>query len=107
MYKQRVTYSAREIKQIIEQMKEIENSIPDEWGEPQRAKYIYEVLGKNINYNYNREEYKTQKSSNLSILLSRKGICAGYALLFKEMMDRQNIRCDYIRGNATNSRRNN
>jgi len=104
-YRARVTYPAREIKQIINQMKEIEKTIPNDWGEWQRAKYIYEVLGKNISYNYNREEYKNQQSSNLSILLSRKGICAGYSLLFKEMMDRQNIRCDYIRGLATNGRR--
>jgi len=104
VYLRRVTYPARQIKQIISQMKEIEAYIPKEWNEWQKAKYIYEVLGKNISYNYNREEYKTQQPSNLSILLSRKGICAGYSLLFKEMMDRQSIPCDYIRGRAFVSR---
>ena len=73
-YQNRVTYTGRQIKLIIAQMKLIENEIPEQWNEFQRAKYIYEVLGRNISYNHNREEYKTQQSSNLSILLSRKGI---------------------------------
>lgn len=57
-------------------------------------------MGNNISYNYNKEEHKTQQCSNLTVLLSRKGICAGYSLLFKEMMDRQQIPCDYMRGQA-------
>lgn len=97
----RTTYTVRQIKQIIVQMKLIESSIPKEWDKLQRAKYIYEVLGKRIEYNHNKNEYKTQQSSNLSIILSRKGICAGYSLLYKEMMDRQGIECDYIRGNIS------
>ena len=94
----RTTYTGRQIKQIINQMQLIENSIPKEWNEWQRAKYIYEVLGRYIEYNHNKEDHNTQQCSNLTILLSRSGICAGYALLYKEMMDRQGIQCDYIRG---------
>lgn len=103
-YQRRSTYTARQMKQIIQQMKIIENAIPENWNKWQRAKYIYEVLASNVSYNYDRDSYKNQQSSNLTILLSRKGICAGYALTFKEMMDRQGIECDYIRGNAFNSR---
>ncbi len=99
-YLMRTTYTGWQIKQIISQMKLIEDSIPKEWNEYQRAKYIYEVLGSKIEYNYNRESYGNQQSSNLAILLSGKGICAGYSLLYKEMMDRQGIECDYIRGVA-------
>lgn len=97
-YTLRTTYTVRQIKQIIAQMKLIEGSIPKEWNEYQRAKYIYEVLGKRIEYNHNREEQRTQQASNLTILLSGKGVCAGYSLLYKEMMDRQGIECDYMRG---------
>ena len=49
-YIQRRTYSGRELKQIIGQMKIIENNIPKQWNQMQKAKYIYEVLGKNIDY---------------------------------------------------------
>ncbi len=99
-YQRRTTYSGREIKQIIGQMRLIEDSIPKEWSQLQRAKYIYEVLGKKIEYNYNREEYDSQRPSNLTTILSGKAICAGYSLLYKEMMDRQGIQCDYIRGDG-------
>lgn len=102
-YKRRVTYPARQLKQIIAEMKEIEKAIPTDWNEWQKAKYIYETLANNIEYNHNKEEYSTQQSSNLSILLSRKGICAGYSLLYKEMLDRQGIQCDYMRGRAFTS----
>lgn len=102
-YQRRITYPARQLKQIIFEMKEIERTIPTNWNEWQKAKYIYETLANNISYNYNEEEYSTQQCSNLSILLSRKGICAGYALLYKEMMDRQGIECEYIRGEAITS----
>lgn len=97
-YQMRTTYTGREIKQIVNQMRIIESSIPKEWNQFQRAKYIYEVLGKNVEYNYNREEYRTQRPSNLTCILDRKAICAGYSLLYKEMMDRQGIECDYVRG---------
>lgn len=101
-YQIRTTYSGREIKQIIGQMKLIEDSIPRDWDQMQRAKYIYEVLGKGIEYNYDRAEYATQRPSNLSAILTGKAICAGYSLLYKEMMDRQGIQCDYVRGIGTN-----
>lgn len=97
-YRVRTTYTGWQIKQIISQMKLIEDSIPKEWDQYQRAKYIYEVLGRKIEYNHNKEDYKSQQCSNLTVLLSRKGICAGYSLLYKEMMDRQGIECDYIKG---------
>lgn len=97
-YQRRTTYTGREIKQIINQMKIIESSIPKEWDQFQRAKYIYEVLGKGIEYNHNRADYATQRPSSLAGILDRKAICAGYSLLYKEMMDRQGIECDYVRG---------
>ena len=81
-------------------MKQIERTIPTNWNAWQRAKYIHEVLANGIEYNHNKHEYSTQQSSNLSVLLSKKGVCAGYSLLYKEMMDRQGIECEYVRGKA-------
>lgn len=99
-YERRITYSVKQLKQVIAQMKEIENAIPPNWNQWQRAKYIYEVLTEKIEYNYNENDYDMDYNSNLCILLAKKGICTGYSLLYKEMMDRQNIKCDYIRGLA-------
>lgn len=103
-YRARTTYPLGQLKQIMATMHEIESNINPSWPEMARARYVYEVLGNNISYDLNRANYSNQQSSNLSILLSREGICAGYSLLFKEMMDRQGIECDYVRGDAFNSR---
>lgn len=97
-YIKRTTYKGSTIKKIIQQMNLIESKIPKEWNEWQKAKYIYETLRGKISYNMDRSTYSNQQSSNLNCLLSKKGICVGYALLFKEMMDRQGIECDYIIG---------
>jgi hypothetical protein len=97
-YNRRVTYTGRQIKQIIGLMRMIEKQIPKYLNEIQRAKKVYDILANHIEYDYDDENYKTQQDSNLTILLSRKGICAGYSLLFKEMMDRQGIECEYVRG---------
>ncbi|MFG6318733.1 MAG: hypothetical protein K1W33_02565 [Clostridia bacterium] len=103
-YRARTTYPLGQLKQIMSTMREIESNINPNWSELAKARYIYEVLGNNIGYDLNRANYSNQQASNLSILLSREGICAGYSLLFKEMMDRQGIECDYVRGDAFNSR---
>lgn len=96
-YRSRVTYSGRDIKQIIVKMQEIESVIPNDWSKIQKAKFIYERLGKSIDYDFD-DSPLDQQNSNLTVLLRGKGICAGYALLYKEMMDRQGIECDYVRG---------
>lgn len=41
IYQRRITYTGRQIKQIIEQMQEIESAMPDSWNDWQKAKYIY------------------------------------------------------------------
>lgn len=97
-YEYRTTYIVRQLKQIINQMRLIESQIPESWNELQRAKFIYEKLAKNIVYNYNKEEYGKQQCSNLTGIVRGNAICAGYSLIFKEMMDRQGIQCDYIKG---------
>lgn len=103
-YERRVTYSGRDIKNIITKMREIEANIPEEWNDWQKAKYIYETIGQNVSYDHKYfEAGRHQQDSNLTTLLSGKAVCAGYALLFKEMMDRQNIQCEYIRGEAIGS----
>ncbi len=103
-YKTRTTYTVRTIKKIIQQMELIEKEIPKEWDEFQRAKYIYTVLGNYIEYEHDREKYNGGKCSNLTGLITGKAICAGYSLIFKEMMDRQGIECDYVRGRSKNDR---
>lgn len=97
-YITRTTYTVRTLKQIIQQMRTIESQIPKEWDEVQKAKYIYMILGKNITYEHDASKRIGGRCSNLTGLVTGKAICAGYSLIFKEMMDRQGIQCDYVRG---------
>lgn len=98
----RTTYPLGQLKQILGVMHEIESEVNPNWPELVRARFIYERLAENISYNRKREEYTNEQSSNLTPLLSREAICAGYSLIFKEMMDRQGIQCDYLRGMGGN-----
>jgi len=97
-YEQRTTYPAWQLKQIINVMRSIESGINPQWTQLQKAKYTYNVLGKHIYYNHDASTYNNEQSSNLTGLLSRKSICAGFSLIYKETMDRQGIPCEYVRG---------
>ncbi len=99
-YKIRTTYTREEMIEIIGRMRAIESNIPQDWNQFQKAKYIYEELARNIEYNHNQDEYKSQKPSSLKGLIEGKAICAGFALIYKDMMDRQGIECNYVRGIA-------
>lgn len=99
-YVSRTTYTAKTLKQIIQQMKKIESRINPKWDDIQKAKYIFMTLGKSMEYEYDISKYVSGNCSNLTGLITGKAICAGYSLIFKEMMDRQGIQCDYMRGVA-------
>lgn len=101
-YVTRTTYPLGQLKQMLGVMHEIESEVNPNWPELVRARFIYERLAENISYNRRKSEYINQQSSNLTPLLSREAICAGYSLIFKEMMDRQGIQCDYLRGMGGN-----
>lgn len=97
-YEERTTYTVGQVKQILGIIKIIESNINPQWNQLQRAKFIYNSLGRYIYYNHDESSYDNQQSSNLTGLLSRNSICAGFSLIYKEMMDRQGISCDYVRG---------
>ena len=94
-------YNANQyVSRIIQQMKKIESRINPKWDDIQKAKYIFMTLGKSMEYEYDISKYVSGNCSNLTGLITGKAICAGYSLIFKEMMDRQGIQCDYMRGVA-------
>lgn len=97
-YEDRTTYRVEQLISIIGEMKKIERGIHANWDDLTKAYYVYKKLIKKISFNSNKNEYDNQQSSNLSGLVTGSSICAGYSMIFKEMMDRQNIPCDYIRG---------
>ena len=50
-------------------------------------------------------EPKSERMSDSSVrslrgLISKNTVCAGYALILKEFMDRSNIKCEYVEGHT-------
>ena len=72
-------YSQRQLKVIMDEMKRIEETVNPNWPEEKKASYIYDMLSMNGDI------------SSHPLL--------GQALFFEHMMDRQGIKCDYVREN--------
>lgn len=98
-----VIYDRFELYKIIEKMEEIESKINPEWSEIQKAVYIHDRLKRKVIYTLGGdEEYTDEENRTLRGLILGENVCAGHAMIYKEMMDRQNIICDYAEGDALN-----
>lgn len=87
----RTFYSPSELCEAISKFEEYEEGIDASWSDLEKAIYIYKKFGENIKY----EEFDDIKSRNLNAILG-KSVCAGYAMIFKEAMDRLGVECDVI-----------
>ena len=113
-YYDAVIYSRNELIEIIKRMEEIEEGIKQilvfrmyhsDWTEIQKAIYVDEEIKSRITYTIGKKNTVRSKSNEcrtLRGLLSYENVCAGFAMIFKEMMDRQGIDCDYVEGGEVN-----
>lgn len=92
------TFSRNELIKIMEKIERIEAYIPANWDDLTKVIYIYDKLKKEIMYDPKYESKTSRDIRSLRGLVSSKTVCAGYAVIFKEFLDRQNIRCHYISG---------
>lgn len=99
-YYDSVIYTRNETIKIIEEIEKLEKGINQNWSELQKVIYIYEQLKKNIMYDPKFESKTSKEVRSLRGLITKQTVCAGYALIFKEMLDRQDIKCDFVRGNG-------
>lgn len=53
-------------------------------------------------YDPKYEEKSSDEIRSLRGLITKQTVCAGYSLMFKEMMDRLNIPCQYVEGRTEN-----
>lgn len=99
-YKKAFTYSRNELINIIGEMEKIESGINPFWDEATKTIYIYDKIRNSIMYDANaKEENKTSRDiRSLRGLSSKKTVCAGFAIIFKEMLNRQGIKCRYVSG---------
>jgi len=103
-YKERTKMSPKGLETVIRYFERIESEIDPKWTDLQKCMYAYNALATDINYCYNEEgvdkDYRPLVSGD-TIVRSLNGVmygelvCAGFALTFKEMMDRIGIKCSY------------
>ncbi|MGM9877822.1 MAG: hypothetical protein ACI33S_04145 [Bacilli bacterium] len=93
-----VIYSRNELINILREIEKIENGINSSWTDLQKVIYIYTILEGEIMYDPKYEIQPSSEIRTLRGLLSKKTVCAGYAMIFKELLDRQKIECEYVEG---------
>lgn len=100
-YKKRTTYSMSELRGIVSVLEDIESAVNPSWSETTRAEYLYSCVANNLTIDKMAKYRSSEEVCSLRTLISGKGACAAFALIYKELMDRQGISCDYVRGLTT------
>ncbi|MEG2283773.1 MAG: transglutaminase domain-containing protein [Bacilli bacterium] len=98
-----VVYTKDELQAIMEAIYHIEKEINPNWNEMTKAASIYQYLIMKIDYDRTNlgSSTKSKDTRSLLALLSDKTVCCGYALTYKELLNRQGIKCDYVLGNLS------
>ncbi len=92
-YAERTVYSPKVLAQAIIKMQEIESEIDPAWSDLTKALFVFEKLVKSIDYDYDNK--CKQEVRNLTSFVTGFSRCAGFAICFKEMMDRLNIKNEF------------
>lgn len=100
-YALRTEYSPKVLADAITKMQEIEKEIDPEWSDFTKALFVFETLVKSIDYDYDNK--CKQEARNLTSLTTGFSRCAGFAICFKEMMDRLNIKNEFRNISNTHS----
>ncbi len=97
-YVERTFYTPKNLSSIIRTFESIERKIPYSWTEAQKCMYVYKCLVERMHYLRDSEgEYENgvDVARTLNGLLARRAVCSGFAMIFKEAMDRLGIECYY------------
>ena len=94
-----VIYTRDETISIISEMEEIEKGLEGQGaGQIEKLVYIYGRLKSGIMYDPKFEKKPSRDIRSLRGLVTKQTVCAGYALILKEMLDRQGIHCEFVVG---------
>ncbi len=95
-----VIYSRNEVINIMNEIERVEKGIDPSWSKLEVLIYLYDTLRSKIMYDPKYETKPSKDIRSLRGLISKQTVCAGYALILKEFLDRRGIECHYVRGNA-------
>ena len=97
-YIDRTIYSPNTLASVIEVFEKIEKQIRYSWTPLQKSMFVYKTLCEHLHYKYDNEhshENGRDVVRSLEGLLYGKLVCSGFALVYKEAMDRLGIPCLY------------
>ena len=102
-YLDRITYSGTETLDIVRKLEYLESKVDMNLPTVSRARQIYEILSDEIPVNRIETDSHTVKASLRGLTANNVNgkaglVCAGYAQTYKELCERCNIKCEYIRG---------
>ena len=97
-YTEAVIYTKNETIKILEEIEKNESGINKNWSDIQKLIYIYDRLKTGIMYDPKFEQKLSSEIRSLRGLITKQTVCAGYAMILKEFMDRNNIECEYVEG---------
>ncbi len=98
-YTDAVIYDRNEVVSIIKEMEKIEKDFEgQDFSDFEKMVHIYGKLKSGIMYDPKVESKPSSEIRSLRGLVSKETVCAGYAMIFKEMLDRQGIKCHYVEG---------
>lgn len=93
-YQERTYYSIKELIEIIKKFETIERGINPLWNDFEKMMFVYKSLCEYSNYEENKYNGR-DAARNLLGMITGKSVCSGYAVIFKEAMDRLGINCFY------------
>jgi len=91
-------YTLSEASKIMTAITRIENNLQANWSPEEKFIYFIHYLKNNIIYHPFHETEESKEIRSLRGLYSGRTVCAGYALIFKELCDRNGIPCQYVEG---------
>lgn len=98
MHKHDNIYSLAEMKLILLEIEKIEKDMNPNWTQEQKFIYFVGYLKNKIIYHPFFEKMDSPAIRSLRGLYSHKTVCAGYAMILKELCDRHGIGCQYVEG---------
>ena len=99
-YTKSVIYTRNETIKILEEIEKIESGLNRKWSDIQKLLYVYDRLKTGIMYDPKFEHKLSSEIRSLRGLITKQTVCAGYALILKEFMDRNEIDCEYVEGHT-------
>ena len=104
-YYSAVIYTKDEAVKIVEEMEEIEKGLEGkDANQIEKLVYIYIRLKSGIMYDSKYENKTSKDLRSLRGLITKRTVCAGYAVILKELLDRQGIKCYYVSGKSGEGR---